>query len=342
MSEDGVNTAHRSTEETTMQAPSKTSKFSQWARWVLPFVVSAAFLWYVLSEIDIGAVAAEMTPRVALIFIPSLLLFLAATLLIESLCLVLVISHVTPFHDLALAARIKSASYLLGMLNYALGAGALTVLVRRRAGLGLADAGGTVFVIGLFDLGSLVAAVTFGIPLMGSETKGVQAGVVVLAALAIIAGFVVLRAPIKMGPFDRIRELQVFHAARTLPIHLLARLGLLRVLFLGCFFALSGATLYAFNVHLPVIDLVVNVSIMLLVAALPIAAAGLGTGQLIFVALLERFAPAEALLAASLTMSVGLIVTRSLMGLVFAREFASEALAAEREGLLEEASEASA
>jgi hypothetical protein len=328
-SKDVVNVAQGTTEETAMTPRSQISK---WLRWVLPFLVSAGFLYYVLSGIDLRAVGAEMTPRVAMIFIPSLLVFLAATLFIESLCLVIVISHVTPFRDLALAARIKAASYLLGMLNYALGAGALTVLVRRRAGLGLADAGGTVFVIGLFDLGSLVAAVTFGIALMGSETKGVQAGVVVLAAAAIVAGFVVLRAPIKMGPLDRIRDLQVFHAARTLPIHLLAQLGVLRVLFLSCFFALSGATLYAFDVHLPVLDLIVNVSIMLLVAALPIAAAGLGTGQLIFVALLERFAAAEPLLAASLTMSVGLIITRSLMGLIFAREFASEALAANREG----------
>ena len=36
--------------------------------------------------------------------------------------------------------------------------------------------------IGLMDLGSLIAAVTFGIALLGSETKGVQAGVVVMAA----------------------------------------------------------------------------------------------------------------------------------------------------------------
>jgi hypothetical protein len=37
------------------------------------------------------------------------------------------------------------------------------------------------------------------------------------------------------------------------------------------------------------------------------------------------------LLAASLLLSFALIVTRALMGLAFAREFASEALAASRE-----------
>ena len=328
MNEDAVNAAPRPADETSMQP---TSKLVKWLRWILPFFVSAIFLAYVLFEIDVAKVAAELTPRVALVFVPALLVFLAVTLLIEAVCLVLVISHITPFRDLALAARIKAASYLLGLLNYALGAGALAVLVRRRAGIRLADAGGSVFVIGLFDLGSLVGIVTFGVLLMGSETRGVQASVVLLAAVAIVSGFVVLRAPIKMGFFDRIRELQIFYAARTLPIGLLATLLALRVLFLATFYCLAWATLYAFEVRIPHLDLAVNLAIMLVVAALPIAAAGLGTGQVVFVALLRDFAPAEALLAASLTLSVGLIVTRALMGLVFAREFASEALAANRE-----------
>ena len=73
--------------------------------------------------------------------------------------------------------------------------------------------------------------------------------------------------------------------------------------------------------------LMVNVSVMLLVAALPIAVAGLGTGQVVFVALFERYAPAETLLAASLLLSFGLIVVRSAMGLLFAHEFAREAIA---------------
>ncbi len=42
-------------------------------------------------------------------------------------------------------------------------------------------------------------------------------------------------------------------------------------------------------------------------------------------------ASSEALLAASLTLSFGMIVTRSIMGLIFAREYTREALSANRE-----------
>lgn len=301
------------------------------ARVALPFAVSAALLAWVLDGVDVRAVFAHVTPDVAVVFAPALGVFLAISLLLEALCLVAVVSHSRPFHDLVVAARIKAASYPLGLVNYALGTGATAVLLRRRAGMTLAEAAGAVFVIGLFDLGSLIAFVLVGAGLMGTSTPGLRAGVVLLAGGAIVAGFAVLRAPVRMGAFDRIRELEVLRDARTLPIALLARLGVLRLLFVGSFIGLAWATLTAFSVSVPPLDLVVNTSLVLLVSALPIAVAGLGTGQLVFVSLFERFAPTETLLAASLTLSFGLIVTRAAIGLAMAREFTAEALAAREE-----------
>ena len=301
------------------------------ARWTLPFAVSGVFFAYVLSGVDMAAVAERMTPRVALYFLPPLAIFLAVSLLIEAVCLVLVISHSQPFSSLWVAARIKAASYLLGLLNYALGAGALTLLLRRRARMSLADAAGAVLLIGLFDLGSLLLTVFAGAALAGAEAPGVQAGVVVLAGGAIVAGFAALRAPVSLGFLDGFRDLAIFRAARTLPLSLLLRLGALRLAFIASFIALAGSILAAFDVSVPPLRLAVNISILLLVAALPIAVAGLGTGQLAFVALFESWADAETLLAASLTLSFGLITARSAMGLLFAREFTSEALAATRE-----------
>lgn len=307
--------------------PGRGKRLITLARWTLPFVVSGALLSWVFSGLDVRAVVGHVTMDVALIFVPALVVFVALTLLLEALCLVIVVSHTTPFHDWGVAARIKCASYLLGILNYALGAGALTVLLRRRARMPLSEAMGAVFVIGLFDLGSLLVLVIFGLALMGSDTPGVQAGVVVLAGLAILGGMVVLRAPISLGPLDRLRDLRVLHAARTLPLGLLGRLAALRFAFVGSFIVLAWLTLLAFDVHPPVLPLIINMCILLLVAALPVAAAGLGTGQVIWVALFEPWGDAETLLAASLLLSFGLIVARSAMGLFFAREFASEALA---------------
>ena len=66
--------------------------------------------------------------------------------------------------------------------------------------------------------------------------------------------------------------------------------------------------------------------IVALVAALPIAVAGLGTSQAAFVYLFADIAPAERLLAMSLVLSFGIISLRAAMGLCFARELTREAL----------------
>jgi hypothetical protein len=293
--------------------------------------VSAAFLAYILKGMEIGAVLDRMTPQVALFFLPPLSIFLAVTLLIEGLCLLLVVRDPEGVLNVSTAARIKAASYLLGLLNYALGAGALSLLLARRTGTTIADAAGSVFVIGLFDLGSLLVCVLAGAAMLGADAPGVQAGVVVLVVGLIVAGFAFLRAPFSMGPLDRIRHLTIFQAARTLPLGLLTKLGLLRFGFVTCFLLLAWSLMIAFEVSVPPIQFVVNTSILLLIAALPIAAAGLGTGQLAFVALFERWADPETLLAASLTMSFTLILSRAGMGLFFAGEFTSEALRASRE-----------
>ncbi len=313
---------------TATTARSPTSRAVRALRFVLPFVVSGALLAWVLRDIDFRQMLSLMTAQVAWDFIPALLAFAVVSLIIEAYCMVAVVSYSRPFHDLMVAARIKAASYPLSIVNYALGAGATTVLLRRRTGMTLAEAAGAVFVIGLFDLGSLLAFVLIGVGMLGASTPGLQIGVVAGVGAAVVAGFAVLRAPIRMGAFDRIRELDVFRDARLLPIGLLARLGALRFVFVGVFIALGRAIFEAFSVHVPTLDLIINVSLLLLVAALPIAVAGLGTGQLVFVGLFEEFAPAETLIAISLTLSFGLIVTRAVLGLAVAREFTVEALAA--------------
>jgi hypothetical protein len=301
-------------------------------RWSAPFVVSAFLLSWIMRDYDLAGLLELVTPSVAVILGPALIFFLAISLFLEAVCLVDVVSHTRPFRNLLLAARIKAASYPLGILNYALGAGAVVLLLRRRVGIPLADAAGAVFLIGLFDFASLIGLIALAGGWMGAATPGLQAGGVLLAAGGIVASVAVLRAPIPLGPLDRLRDLQILHAARTLPLPLLARLGLLRLLFAINFVGIAWATLLAFGVSsIPLLSLVVNVSIMLLVAALPIAAAGLGTGQIVFVALFAPWAEAEVLLAASLTLSFALIVTRAAIGLLFAGEYAAEALAGQGE-----------
>jgi hypothetical protein len=318
-------------DDPTFEEPSLAHRLERLARMVVPFLVSGALLAYVFSRIDIRLALDYLTLDVALRFLVPLILFNLFTVAIEAQCLHRV-TAASPEEATALSrftsARIKSACYLLGILNYALGAAGLSVLLRRRTGASLGTAAGMVFLISLFDIGSVLAWVGSGAAMLQADTFGLRLGIVSLAIGAIVSGFIFLRVPMSMGPLDAVRELDLFRAPRTAPTGLLIEIGLLRLLFVGCFVALARALFWAFDIEIGAISLMLNVGIMLVVSALPIAAGGLGTGQIIFVQIFSGVAPDAQLLSMSLVFSVGIIFTRALIGLVFAPEFTREALRA--------------
>ncbi|HEB91571.1 MAG TPA: hypothetical protein ENI85_18495 [Deltaproteobacteria bacterium] len=300
-------------------------------KWLLPIAVSVGAFWFLLGRIDLVEVIRDVDARAAAILIPSVLVFGAVSLWLEAVS----IDHLAATDSRRLGrwtcARIKAATYPLGLLNYALGAGGLTYLLRRRGGLAVSEAAGIVMLIALFDLGLLLVLSALGVTLLSTRAVALQAGVVTAGVAGIAAGFVFLRTSVSLGPLERIRGLELFRAARETPVDRLVILGLLRLAFVISFILVCGAALMAFGVRVPPGDLAVGVTAVSLVASLPIAVAGLGTGQVAFVYMFRDWAAPEILLASNLALTAMLILMRSGMGLLFAREFTREALEAARE-----------
>ena len=298
-------------------------------RRLAPIVVSVLALVWVLGRFDLAQVGAALSWNATLVMLPALLAYGAATLLLESASLLRLIPSPPPDFGAWTAARIKCASYLLTIVNYALGGAALTVLLRRRARLGLGEAAGVVLLIAATDLlvilglGFLAAASADG------DTPGVRVGAVAVAGIGCFGGILLLRLPGSLGPLERLRSLAVFEALRTTPLQRLVELVGLRLIFAGCFIGVAGAVFMAFGIDVPAARLVLGMSILAVVGALPIAVAGLGTGQVAAVYVFAGVAPPETLIAVSLVLSAGLIALRAAMGAVFAREFMREALAPE-------------
>jgi hypothetical protein len=300
-------------------------------KWVLPFVVSAGILAFLLSRIETRGLLGRMTFDVAVVLVPAMLAYAGLTLWIEATSLVRLVPISRDVFGLWTAARVKAASYLIYIINYALGAGSLTLLLRRRAGLALSEAGGIVMLVALFDLGFLLLIATLGAALYGTEAATLRAGVIAGAGIGLVGGFVVLRTPRPLGPLERLRSMALFRAARTSSLGLLIELAMLRLLFVLSFLSVAWATLMAFDIRVPIGDVVVNIAIVALISTLPIAVAGLGTGQAAFVFMFRQWGDQETLLACSLAFSAGLILTRAGIGFACSQEFVREALAAARE-----------
>ncbi|MFQ5515249.1 MAG: lysylphosphatidylglycerol synthase domain-containing protein [Myxococcota bacterium] len=304
-------------------------------QWIVPPAVSAGLLWYLLSQYDMSRTAGQVDLHVLAVFLPSLVAYGAFSLWIEAVSLVRLLpeSHTRHFGEWT-AARVKAASYPLYILNYALGAGALAVLLRRRAGLSISDASGLVILMSLFDMGMLLVLAGLSATLLTTGADDIPvlwiggAGAALTAGL--LGGFALLRTPRPLGPLERLRNLELFRAARTTEPRKLVELGLLRLVFVLSFMSVAWAALMAFEVSVPFIDAMVNIAIVAMIATLPIAVAGLGTSQAAFLYCFRHWADEETLLACSLVLSFGLILLRGGLGLIFSGEFAREALQAVR------------
>lgn len=301
---------------------SKTRRFLQRA---LPALVTALSLGWVFTSFDMTQVGAALTPRVLWVLVPALFVYGAITLLIESLSILSLLEHRPSEFRGMTAARIKSASYLLQIVNYALGGAALTLLLSRRAEIGTGQAASIVLLIAVTDLSVVLTLGALGL-LGQSNAIALHGGLAAGAAALGLAGFAVLRSPRSLGPLDRVRDFAVFDAIRHTPLPRIARLLGLRVVFSACFIGVAAAAFDAFQVSVEPALLVGGVMTLALIGAIPIAVSGLGPGQVAAVAIFSSCAPPETLIALSLVLSAGLIALRAAMGLIFAREFTREAL----------------
>jgi len=296
------------------------------ARRALPVAVSAGTLVALSIWIHPREILAATTPAALRLLTPALLLYATVTLAIEARCLVRLCPPLATPLSLWTAARIKAASYLVQVLHYALGVGALAYLLQRRTRISNVHAAGIALMISFLDLAVLLSLGASVILLVPGVAPDVRVGVLGALAASTVAGITLLRSGRSLGPLDRLRDSTAFAAARETPAPALIEIGLLRVLLVSAFIALIAVALRAFDIVVPLGPLVLSVVLLALVAALPIAVAGLGTGQAAFLYLFRGRASPETLLACSLTLSAGLLLVRVLLGLAFAREYGREAL----------------
>ena len=227
-------------------------------------------------------------------------------------------------------ARIKAASYPLNLVHYTIGLAGLSYLLQKRTGLELQRALGAVMLVSVLDLVAVLGLVAIGAGLLGVDEVPLQFGVVAIVGVGAFVGFALLRTERSLGPVDWLRDLSALQPARTAPLRSLLELVGLRVVFIGFFVALGGVVLREFDVVAPVSAVAFGIAFASLVAVLPIAMSGAGTVQLAFIWAFGRYASDEAAFASSVALSIGLIVLRSGLGLICAREYTREAFSAAR------------
>jgi hypothetical protein len=302
------------------------------ARRVVPVLVSIGAMAFLFVSVDFEKLAEALSWKISLTLVPVFLLYGAITLALEAASLMRLLPGHAPRFGMATAARIKCASYILGIVNYALGVAALSVLLQRRAAIRLAESASVVLLISGIDALVVLSLAASGLAAAEAETPILWIALLAVGGVGFFGGLALLRTPASLGPLERIRSLAFFEALRSTPTRRIAEVIGLRALFACSFIGLAGAIFLSFGLSPRPGELVVGILVVAVVAALPIAPAGLGTGNVAFVNVFQGLAPYETLLAVSLAMSAGMIALRVAMGLLFAREYTREVLEESREG----------
>jgi uncharacterized membrane protein YbhN (UPF0104 family) len=223
-------------------------------------------------------------------------------------------------------APVKAAVYLINIVNYNAGSGAVALWVNRRRRVPFLEAAASVLFVNLVDVSVLVAFMAAGLPALDPPVDRGVLTVVIATLLALTAHFLYWRRGIDFLLLERFRDWPIFKSFREAPTARYLRLAAIRAPFDFFFILNYWLALRAFDIDVPFVKSLAYVPVITLVGILPITVAGLGTVQAATVYLFAAYAPQAKILAFSLAFTVVLMGVRALIGVPVFRKVSGEML----------------
>lgn len=295
-------------------------------RRILPWIVTAGILWVLFGRTGFGEVkSAAAAADLPFLFGVTLLCTLPMYGLdVLSLSRVFAwFNRVTPFLDLA---RVKAASYLITLVNYNVGSGAIAYWQKRRHGSPFLESLASILFINVVDVIVLVVLIAAALPMLQPPMNRVIGGAIGMAAAVLAGHFLYWRGGFNFFILGGLRRWPIFKSFRLAKAGHYLRLAAIRLPFDLIFILNFWLALRAFDVKIPFLLALAYVPIILFVGVIPVTVAGLGTVQAVTLYLLRDYAPEATLLAFSLMMTVALTAVRVLLALPVFRGVSEELL----------------
>jgi hypothetical protein len=281
------------------------------ARHFGPWLVAAGILLFLLHRVPFAALRAGLANGPWAALTAYTLPLAAATLLADAFATQISLAVTGEPRDFPTLFLVRGATYLLGLVNYALGQGGIGFYLHR-TGVRAARGTGIVLFLMAVNLGALAATAALGLALPVGTRLDPEVRRTVLAGLALGALYLTVVA-LRPSFLARREILEPLFAAGTRG-HLAALAGRLpHVLFLALG---QWGALWIWGVRIPADHALALMPLVLVVAALPIAPAGLGTLQ---AAQIFLFAPyvAAPTTAGREAVVLSFSLAFSLLGLLF-------------------------
>ena len=290
------------------------------ARRVLPWIVALGILSVLLRRA--GGPALRDAVREA-----NLGLLIGATIVCTIgmfLLYALSLSRVVSWFNCPTSAReiapVKAAAYLINIINYNAGSGAIALWLARHKGIPFFESAASVLFINVVDALVLVGFMAVAWPALEPPIASAVAAIVGVTALVFAATLLYWRQGANFLVLGRVRGWPIFKSFREARLSHYARLAAIRAPFDLLFILNHWFGLIAFGIDVPVIQVLAFIPVISFIGIVPITVAGLGTVQAATVFLFLPYAPEARILAFSLVLTVALNGIRALLGVpVFQR-----------------------
>jgi uncharacterized membrane protein YbhN (UPF0104 family) len=283
---------------------------------ILPWLVAVGLFAYLLSRFSPADVAEKLRGAAGWT-VPAVAGLVLVVYLADSLAIWKTFGWFVARLSFKEVLVVRGATYLLALVNYALGQGAIVYFVKKSRGVPLIKGTAAVLLIMGINILMLLALATLGLVFV-PQTSGAL-GLIVGVAYAGLAVYLVLvvakpRWLTSKPLFDVLLNAGLSGHLKAMAArapHILALL------------ALTYTAMQAFRIEVPPGEAILCLPVVYFVAVLPISPQGLGTTELMMTTFFAKFAPGSsqaereaAVVASSLATRVIAMAVQSLIGFV--------------------------
>jgi uncharacterized membrane protein YbhN (UPF0104 family) len=297
----------------------KPNILTRYAR-VVKWLVALFVLVYLFNQVDTSKVLSAMALARMDLYLPLAMLFVILWFLIESqnlMFLFTLFGHEIPFRDMRI---IRGSSYLLMIINYNLGLGAMAWYLKKRNNISLIRASSVMFFYYFVESVGITLFALGGCLLILSDNPPLYSKIVWIAGCmggSYIALFFMVRLIPRKGIFGRIRSNPLFEALHEATFSGFLQLAGLRVIYFAAFIVFFYFGLQCFDVHVPFSSLIGLVPVIFFIGNIPVTPFGIGTIQAAMLFFFKPFGAAEHILSFSVVYSATLLFLRAPIGLVY-------------------------
>ena len=289
----------------------------------LPWFCAAGVIAYLLWYVPLGEVWVAISEAEVFWYLPLILLSVLYWFLLDSFAFSYLISRFNTPLSWQEARGMRGVTYWIAALNWNAGTAAIVLYLNRLKEVRPLQSASSLLFYSMFD--AVILASTAFIGAFFLEEGVVRASVLSVSALFVLGNVVFFLVLINQRPqwpwLEKVRQWSVFSShQKSIPRDfgvLLAIRSAYLAGFVACF--LLGAS--TFGIHVPLGLGMASVPVIMLMGALPISPAGLGTQAAAMLFFWSDSGSAASIVAYGLVFPISLTVARMVVGIPYVRDF---------------------